>query len=322
MALTCQRWHKAFDNNPKGFICLQTWCRHTAPDTQWRFALEAASPYGEAVAEFLAEANYFVSVLNPHHVQLFGLSLGAGNKTDPQSAKVIALFAKARSPALWKMARSEVKRLKGLARRRQTLLETRTQELNRLQTPGHVAAVVVSLQNSLQFLNAEIAARDEQIDTPIDNTPSLKADKKLLLRIPGIAERTAITLRAELPDLSACNGAASLAAYAGLAPAENRSGRSVHGKTHITRRGRSELRRFTRRGRSELRRCLYLPAVTATRYNPLVKALYARSKAWGHSGRAAVVAGMRKLLMLVYGVLKTREPFNAAWPACAPTAEA
>lgn len=303
--------HKAFENTPKGFARLQTWCQHTAPDAELRFALEATSTYGNGVAEFLVEADYFVSILNPAVVQLFGRSLNMGNKTDPQSAKIIALFAKQTSPTLWKMATPEIKLLQGLVRRRQTLLETRLQEDNRLQTPGHVKAVRTSLQKSLRFLDKEIAALDAQIKTHINNTPSLKADQELLTSIPGIAHLTAVTLLAELPDLSTCANASSLAAYAGLSPSETRSGTSVHKKTHIT-----------KRGRPQLRRCLYMPAISACRYNPFVKALYVRLTKRGHSGKSAVVAGMRKLLMLVYGVLKSRQPFDKDWQTCTATSEA
>ena len=92
--------YKAFENTSKGFARLITWRQHTAPNTQGRFAMEATSAYGDALAEFLADADHLVSVLTPYLVSLFAKSLTLGNKTDLQSAKALALFAKERSPAL------------------------------------------------------------------------------------------------------------------------------------------------------------------------------------------------------------------------------
>lgn len=158
----------------------------------------------------------------------------------------------------------------------------------------------------------------QQIREPIDNTPSLKADQELLTRIPGIGEIAAQQILAELPDVSEFASAESAAAFAGLAPAEFRtrqmlrifdSGKSVHKRTRLSKAGNRHLRVHARvNGQA-----VYFPAVTAIRHNPLVKALYERLIASGKARMAAGAAAMRKVLMLAFGVLRTRRPFDPNW---------
>ena len=121
----------------------------------------------------------------------------------------------------------------------------------------------------------------------------------MLRTIPGIGPVAAHALLAELPDPSRFATAQQAAAYAGLAPREYRSGTSVKKRT-----------RLSKAGNARLRKALYLPAMTAIRFNPLVGAFYARLVEAGKAKMAALGACMRKLLMIAYGVLKSRTPFD------------
>jgi transposase len=178
----------------------------------------------------------------------------------------------------------------------------RVQEKNRLQLPGHAQPVRQSIQETITFLDQQVASLQQQISEHIDNTPGLKADKELLVSIPGIGDIAAQQILAELPEVSQFAGAESVAAFAGLAPQEFRSGKSVHKRT-----------RLSKAGNRHLRQAVYFPAITAIGHNPLVRALYERLIASGKPRMAAVGAAMRKVLMLAYGVLKTRQPFDPNW---------
>jgi transposase len=272
-----------------------------APQT-CHFALEATGSYGQAVAEFLAQAEQRVSVLNPARVKYGGIAAGQANKTDKADAKTIADYCRLHAPPPWKQALPEVRLLTGLVRRLQSVKEARVQEKNRLQLPGHSEPVRRSIQESIAFLDRQAADLERQITEHIEGTPSLKADKELLTSIPGIGDIAAQQILAELPDVSQFPGAESAAAFAGLAPAEFRSGKSVHKRT-----------RLSKAGSRHLRQAVYFPAVTAIRHNPLVRALYERLVAAGKPRMAAVGAAMRKVLMLAFGVLKTRQPFDPNW---------
>ncbi len=134
-----------------------------------------------------------------------------------------------------------MRHLSALARRLQSLKEMRVQEKNRRQLPGHTEPVLQSIEETIAFLNQQIASLQQQINQHIDNTPSLKADKELLISIPGIGDIAAQQILAELPDVSQFAGAES-AAFAGLAPQEFRSGKSVHKRTRLSKAGNRHLR--------------------------------------------------------------------------------
>jgi transposase len=290
------------DNTAKGFSKLLAWGKRNAPDAQIHFGLEATGAYSNAIAEFLVEANEYVSVLNPARVKHAGISYGFSNRTDKTAATIIALFCKKEKPPLWRMATPAVRLLVALVRRREMFVDQRIQEKNRLSNPGLPREIVKSLEKHLRYLDKEIERLEEQIATHIKNSPTLAADKELLLSIPGIGETTAHFLLAELPDVAEFEDASAVAAYAGLAPCERSSGSSVKGKTHLS-----------KRGKAVIRHGLYMPAVTAIQHNPVVKALYDRLRERGHCRMSALGAAMRKLLMLVYGVLKNRQYFDPKW---------
>ena len=124
----------------------------------------------------------------------------------------------------------------------------------------------------------------------------------MLQSIPGVGELTAWDILAELPDVRQFDSAQAVAAYAGLAPREHRSGSSVFKKT-----------RLSKQGNGRLRKALYFPAVNALTWNPVVKVHYERLRAAGKIRMVALAAAMRKMLMLCYGVLKHQKPFQVDW---------
>jgi transposase len=292
---------KSFPNTPEGFAKLMRWLSHLAPETTYHFCMEATGSYYEALATFLAEGNHRVSVINPFRIHHAALAQGTGNKTDGAEAGVLAAYCRKENPPLWRRAAPEVRTLVALLRRLQTLKDTLTQEHNRLGDPGVTAEVVISLQQSIAFLQAQITQLSAQIEQHIQGHPALKADRDLLLSIPGIGELTAAWLLAELPDVRVLASAQAAAAYADLAPREYRSGTSVKRETHLS-----------KRGNPYLRRVLYMPALTAMRFNPAIAALCDRLRAKGRPRMVAVGAAMRKLVMIAYGVLKHRQEFTYA----------
>src|SRR5262249_12263678 len=154
------------------------------------------------VAEFLVEADQYISVLNPAPVKYAGMSYGITNRTDKTASKVIALYCKKEKPALWRRATPEVRLLVALVRRMQGLITQLIAEKNRLSNPGLPMQILTSLKKHIRYLEKEIALLERQVIAHIKNTPSLKADKALLLSIPGIGDTTAHLLLAELPDIT------------------------------------------------------------------------------------------------------------------------
>ena len=296
-----KKTHKQFPNDEAGFVLLERWAQTHAPDAKAHFCLEATGSYSMGVALYLVGHEQHVSVVNPARIRFFGLCQRQGNKTDKADAALIALFCQREAPALWRAAAPEVQLLLSLVRRLHALSELQTQEQNRLAAPAQPEEVRQSLRAVVAFLQEEQKRVQGQIRAHIKSHEQLKRDAKLLQTIPGIGEKTSWDVLAELPDLSLFDSAQSVAAYAGLAPREHRSGSSVRKQT-----------RLSKQGNSRLRRAFYFPAVTALTWNPLIKTFYERLRENGKGKMVALAAYMRKMLMIAYGVLKHQKPFDPA----------
>ena len=295
--------HRKISNTAQGYQQLGKWLAdHQAGKVH--ACLEATGQYGEAVAEYLYECGHQVSVVNPARIKRYGESKLHRNKTDKADAALIAEFCQKEEPALWQPLSPEIKHLRALVRRLDDLKANLQQENNRMKSGESDSWVVDDLQSHINYLRDRIAATEKEIEDFINQTPGLKSQQKLLTSIPGIGDLTAFTLLAEIGDVSTYDGAPQLAAFAGLNPQVHRSGSSVHKKTRIS-----------KQGRSELRRCLYMPAVVALSYNPVIQDLSLRMAKRGSLKMEIIVAAMRKLLHIAYGVLKNQIPFDPDYGA-------
>ena len=299
--------HKQFLNDDKGFAALKQWAHQHSDGACEHFCLEATGSYSMGVALYLAQHEQRVSVVNPARIRFFGLCQRQGNKTDKADAALIALFCQRERPALWRAASPAVQLLLALVRRLHALGELATQEQNRLSAPHQPPEVVASLRRVLEFLQGEIKSVQSQIRAHIKAHEGLRRDVQLLQSIPGVGEKTAWDILAELPDINQFDSAQSVAAFAGLSPRQHTSGSSVRKPTHLS-----------KAGNSRLRRAFYFPAVTALTWNPLIKSFYARLREMGKSKMVALAACMRKMAMIVYGVLKHQKPFDPTYHAQTP----
>jgi transposase len=250
--------------------------------------------------------------INPYRVRHAALGSGSINKTDPVDARDLAHYCRKENPRLWRAAAPEVRTLMALLRRLQSLKDQQLQEKNRLSEPGVHPKVAQSIKKMQRSLEKEIIRLEKEIKEHVESYPQLREDRDLLVSIPGISETTAHWILAELPDVAQFASGQSAAAYVGLAPQEYRSGKSVKKAT-----------RLSKQGSCHLRRALFMPSLWAIRFNPVVKALFDRLVAKGKPRKVAVGAAMRKLVLLAYGVLKSRRAFSpgeevveAAVPSC------
>ncbi len=293
---------RAFPNGPAGHAALLAWADRHAGGAAAHFGMEATGGYEDALATHLHAAGRTVSVVNPTRIKYAGLVRGRGDKTDKADARLIAAYTRDQSPPAWTPPSPEVRELQALVRRRDDLRTLAAQEKARLEAPLLTPAARKSVARVVKFLAKGADALQAAADALIAATPGLKADRDLLATIPGVGTQTASTVLAELPALDRVPSAQAAAAYAGLAPREFRSGSSVRGRT-----------RLSKAGNARLRKALYLPALTAVRFNPALKAFYERLVAAGKPKMCALGACMRKLVMIAYGVLKNRQPFDPAW---------
>ena len=293
---------KRFANAPAGFAALRAWAdRHAAGGTV-HYCLEATGPYSVGLAEALHAAGALVSVANPARVKAHMRACGQANKTDPADAKAIATFARDRTPRPWVPPSPAVRQIQALVRRRDDLRRMAAAEKTRLDAPDLTPAARRSLTRTVTFLSTEADRVQAEAQAVVAATPGLAADLALLESVAGIGRQTATTVLAELPPVAHLPSAQSAAAYCGLAPREFTSGKSV--KKHT---------RLSKAGNARLRTALYLPTLTAIRFNPVLRAVYGRLVAAGKPRMQAVGACMRKLVMICFGVLKNRAPFDPKW---------
>ena len=171
------------------------------------------------------------------------------------------------------------------------------------KSSGMVDAVAQSLADvTISHFNNQLEAVDEAIAQTIDNDSGLRRKRDLLLSISGVGEILAGVLLAELPGPDVLRSSAAVVAYAGLNPRQHQSGTSIDRVTRIS-----------KIGNAVLRAALYMPAMSAMRFNPAIVALVTRLKSRGRlNPKQIVVAAIRKLLVLCFGVLKTGKRFDPA----------
>ena len=287
-----------FDNNVQGFRQLQHFLKKRKAK-EVHVCLEATGYYGLEVALFLHQVAYLVSVVNPARIKAYAESQLSRTKTDAGDAACIADFCRTQQPEAWTPPPPEQQELQALVRHLQNLNDMRQQELNRRQAGIPSETLLKTLDDHIAFLDQQSAALLRQIRDHIQRHPHLRQQHDLLTSIPGIGDLTAFKLLAEIVDVCAFDSARQLAAFAGLTPRERRSGSSLRGRT-----------RLSKRGSSRLRSALYFPAIVAQRHNPILQPFAQRLLAAGKSKLQVIAAVMRKLLHLVFGILKSGQPFD------------
>ena len=286
-------------NDPKGFDVLLQWLDKHAEPQAW-ILMEATGIYHEALAEWLYEQGYRVSVLNPAQIAFYARSQLQRVKTDKVDAKLIADYGHRHQQELrvWKPEQPAIKRLKALTHRLKDLQELEQMEQNRLDVTSDTK-VAASIRSVLEHIRQQIAETLEAIKQHFDDNDDLRGQRDLLKSIDGIADRTAALLLAELGDVQRFDNSRAVTAFAGLNPKLQDSRKH---KGHV---------RLSRMGSSVLRSGLYLPAVVSLTHNAAIRAMAERLRARGKAGKQIVCAAMRKLLCIAYGVLKSGKPFDS-----------
>lgn len=287
---------KQFNNNTKGFNSFMAWLKKSI-DGDFHFCMESTGKYGNALAIFLHQHEFKVSVVNPARIKYFMKSQLSRNKTDSIDAKMIMRYCDFFNPELWKPEPKEIQELQALVRRLDTLGRIKLQEQNRLENADEI--VKDSIVSNINSLIDEIKKIEDQIKQYINNNSILGQKDKLLKTIPGVASKTTNKVLAFLNNVeNKFDNAKKVAAFVGLNPQQSQSGTSLN-YSHLSKTGSSDLRTM-----------LYMPALSAIRCNPILKAFYERLLDKGKPKKVAICAVMRKLLHIIYGVLKSNQPFN------------
>jgi transposase len=298
-----KRKTKVVANTPSGVAELLQWAlKHGADLCALHVVMEGTGVYHELAALALSDAGVMVSIVNPAQVKDFGRGLAVRTKTDTTDSVVLARYGALLKPKAWTPPSLEARALTALLARRDAIAQDLQRERNR-QEKTHISQastlVQQSLNDSIQFLSAQLNKLQQEIDDHIQGHPQLQVDMRLLQSIPAVGDKVGGQMLAVMHSHPFAT-AEQLAAYLGLVPVERQSGSSLMGKA-----------RLSKAGPARVRAVLFMAAIVAKQYNPHVKALYERLIARGKSKMSALGAAMRKLVHLCFGVLKTQTPYQA-----------
>lgn len=257
--------------------------------------LEATGGFERGVVGALAAAPLPVVVVNPRQVRDFAKATGHLAKTDTLEAQVLARCAEAIRPALRPVPDAAQEEMRALVARRRQLIEMVTAENNRLARA--IAPVRLRLQRPITWLTTELMRVDADLEKSIQRSPIGQAQNELLQRVPGVGPVMSRTGRAELPELGPLTQK-QMAALVGGAPLNHESG-TLRGRRHVW------------GGRAPVRAALYLAALVATRWNPAIRRFYHHLRDIGKAPKVALVACMRKLLIMLNAMLKHQTPWRA-----------
>jgi transposase len=284
-----------FDNNRAGHARLIAWI---APRKPTRIIFEATGAYHRGLQNALAKASLPGVKLNPWQARRFAEATGKRAKTDAVDAAMLARFGATLQPEIRPAPHPIIGGLAELLAARRALVKDRTAALNRGKT---LTLALLKRQNfqQLKQIEAQIKDIDREQAKLVAQHEGLQARLDILLSIPGLGAVSALALLIDMPELGTLE-AKTAASLGGLAPMTRQSG-NWHGKSHI------------QGGRAQLRQALYMPALVAIRFNPPLKATYLALRKAGKPAKVAIVAIMRKLLIVANALLRdnrvwTQEP--------------
>jgi transposase len=259
--------------------------------------MEATGGYETIVASAVAAAHLPLAVVNPRQIRDFARATGKLAKTDAIDAAAIAHFAEAIQPPARPIAEPEAQALGELVARRRQVIEMIVAERNRRRRATQ-RRVVRAIDRHLELLQGELCELDADIDGAIRGSPAWQADADLLASVPGIGPVTLRTLIAELPELGRLDRR-KIAALVGVAPINRDSG-AMRGRRSIA------------GGRPAVRTALFMAALVASRKNPIIAPYYAKLRAAGKTGKQALTACIRKLVVILNAILRDRKPWQPA----------
>lgn len=280
------------DNTEAGVEALIKQMKELEPEL---IVMEATGGYERLCAAMLAAAGLALSVVNPRQVRDFAKSKGILAKTDRLDARVLAHFGAAIQPEPRALPDAQQQLLDELMLRRRQIVAGLVAEKNRLGM-AHTEAVKKSLREAIAFYERLLADVDRQIGEHIERSPLWRAREDLLRSFKGVGPVSSRTLIGDLPELGSLDRK-RIAALVGVAPMAHDSGK------------RKGVRTISG-GRGQVRAALYMVAITAIRANDPIRQFYQRLRAAGKPAKVAIVACMRKILIILNAMVRTQSRWN------------
>lgn len=290
---------RIFANAPDGWQKLLAWLKGMGSKAA-HLCMEATGRHSLGLALALHDAGHVVSIVNPAQIRDFARAKLGRNKTDKVDAALIREYAELFKPGAWAPPSPALRRLCELQTVRAGIVGSRTEWSNRAGSGLGDDTATELAAATIEHFTRQLKAIDRAIAETIDQDAELRGRRDLLLSVPGVGDCLAALLLAEMPEPGVLRRSSEVVAYAGLNPSHHRSGTSIDRPTRIS-----------KIGNAGLRSALYMPALAAMRFNPAIAALRERLISAGRlKPKQIVVAAMRKLLVICFGVLKTGKRFD------------
>jgi transposase len=295
---------RSFQNDYVGFEKLLSWTLSKVSNPI--FVMETTGVYHEDLTHFLYSNDQKVSVVLANKMKHFAKSLNMKTKTDKADAQMIAQYGLERQLEWWQPMMAQMKNLRDLCRERLSLKKDLVRckcQVHGLRHAHSTLAVVLQLkEQQIEFLEKNIQVIETEIIRLTEEDKDFSQRVKNIETVKGLRLLTIVTVLCETNGFAQFNNIRQVVSYAGLDIAERQSG-LFKGKTRIS-----------KKGNARIRECLYMPALSATSYNEPIKALYQRVVERNPTiKRKGVVAGMRKLLILIFILWKKNESYNAEY---------
>jgi len=289
---------KIVDNSVSGFKSLRNWISQNNIKNP-HICMESTGCYSEGVTEFFHKLGFKVSVVNPLQIKAFRNSKLIRQKTDSVDAKVIAEFCLQNAPAAWKPRSPEQKELHYLNVRISALKAELNRASNALENENLSKVILKSIHDEIKFLKNQIALLEDEAQKIINSNQNLKEQFDRITKIKGVGEKLALAIIADMPDVSNFQKSGQFSAFAGVSPSHFQSGSSVRGKSHIS-----------RLGSKSIRKVLYMSALVVKNHNPHFQKFVQKLQKKGKAPKVIIVAIMRKLMCILFGMLKNPSNFD------------
>ena len=289
---------KIVDNSVSGFKFLRNWISQNNIKNP-HICMESTGCYSEGVAEFFHKLGFKVSVVNPLQIKAFRNIKLIRQKTDSVDAKVIAEFCLQNDPSPWNPRSPEKKELHNINVRISALKTEVNRASNALENKNLSKVILKSIHDEIKFLKNQIALLEDEAQKIIYSNQNLKEQFDRITKIKGVGEKLALAIIADMPDVSNFQKSGQFSAFAGVSPSHFQSGSSVRGKSHIS-----------RLGSKSIRKVLYMSALVVKNHNPHFQKFVQKLQKKGKAPKVIIVAIMRKLMCILFGMLKNPSNFD------------
>lgn len=293
---------KSFNNNADGFKGYLEWCKKRKQGNSLTHVMEATGVYHEDLCYFLHDSKEKVCVELPQKIKYFSKTVNNKSKTDKKDAKLIALYGLSFDLELWEPISKNFKDIRDLCRLMNDLKKTNSAMKSRqsaLQSKHEtLKSTIVILSSTIKELEAKVIKCENKIMKLVEKDVELKTKIDRICEIKGITALTVIKLLSETDGFRKCSSIRKLVSYAGLDVSHNESGNKIG------------ISRISKKGNSHIREAIYMPALSACRFDKNMNSFYKRLNKRQNAKKQGVVAVMRKLLVLVYTLWKNGQEYD------------